>query len=80
VAVELDTWSGRPLAGKPGEDPLWSEYARRREHLERLGITVVHLTPRKLRTSPEQQATVVRTALSAAADRDPAVYVVVLPR
>jgi hypothetical protein len=48
--------------------------------LERLGITVVHLTPRQLRDAPEQQATVVRTALMAAADRDPAAYVVVLPR
>jgi hypothetical protein len=48
--------------------------------LERLGITVVHLTPRQLRDTPEQQATVVRTALMAAADRDPAAYVVVLPR
>ncbi|MER7662352.1 MULTISPECIES: hypothetical protein [unclassified Streptomyces] len=75
VAVELDT-----RAPRHDEDALWSEYARKREHLERLGITVVHITPRKLRESLEQQATVVRTALMAAVDRDPAAYVVVLPR
>ncbi|MGW0082954.1 hypothetical protein [Streptomyces sp. NPDC003393] len=74
VALELDTRAPR------ANDDEWSEYARRREHLERLGITVVHLTPRKLRDTPDQQATVVRTALMAAADRDPAAYVVVLPR
>lgn len=75
VAVELDTRTPRR-----DEDAEWSRYARKRDHLERLGITVVHLTPRKLRDAPEQQATVVRTALMAAADRDPAAYVVVLPR
>ncbi|MCX4823096.1 hypothetical protein OG883_25040 [Streptomyces sp. NBC_01142] len=75
VAVELDT-----RAPRHDEEALWSEYARKREHLERLGITVVHITPKKLRESQEQQATVVRTALMAAADRDPAAYVVVLPR
>ncbi|MEU3839164.1 hypothetical protein AB0E88_03875 [Streptomyces sp. NPDC028635] len=75
VAVELDT-----RAPREEDDALWSEYVRTRETLERLGITVVHVTPKKLRESPEQQATVVRTALMAAADRDPAAYVVVLPR
>ncbi|MGY1580537.1 hypothetical protein [Streptomyces sp. MN13] len=75
VAVELDT-----RAPRQDEDAMWSEYARKREHLERLGITVVHITPRKLRESLEQQATVVRTALMASADRDPAAYVVVVPR
>ncbi|MBV2356530.1 hypothetical protein KUM39_19465 [Streptomyces sp. J2-1] len=75
VAVELDT-----RAPRQDEDALWSEYARKREHLERLGITVVHLTPKKLREAMEQQAAVVRTALMAAGDRDPAAYVVVLPR
>ncbi|MFB7495237.1 hypothetical protein ACFC09_11105 [Streptomyces sp. NPDC056161] len=75
VAVELDT-----RAPRQDEDALWSEYARKREHLERLGITVVHISPRKLRESLEQQATVVRTALMASGDRDPAAYVVVLPR
>ncbi|MEV7283997.1 hypothetical protein AB0O01_05425 [Streptomyces sp. NPDC093252] len=79
VAVELDTRAPRP--GDPqDEDALWSEYARKREHLERLGVTVVHLTPRKLRDAMEQQATVVRTALMTAGEREPAAYVVVLPR
>ncbi|MDI3404237.1 hypothetical protein [Streptomyces cavernicola] len=72
VAVELDMRTV-PEAG-------WSEYVRRREHLEQLGITVVHVTPRKLREGADQQATVVRTALMAAVDREPAAYVVVLPR
>ncbi|MGW7417438.1 hypothetical protein [Streptomyces sp. NPDC054863] len=75
VAVELDT-----RAPRQDEDALWSEYTRKREHLERLGITVVHLTPRKLREAMDQQAAVVRTALMASADCDPAAYVVVLPR
>ncbi|GAA2477977.1 hypothetical protein [Streptomyces gobitricini] len=75
VAVELDTRSPRR-----DDATVWSEYTRKREHLERLGITVVHLTPRKLRDAPEQQAVVVRTALMAAGDRAPAAYVVVLPR
>jgi hypothetical protein len=75
VAVELDT-----RAPRQDEDAMWSEYARKREHLERLGITVVHITPRKLRDSLEQQAAVIRTALMASGDRDPAAYVVVLPR
>ncbi|MEU6948270.1 hypothetical protein ABZ957_24045 [Streptomyces sp. NPDC046316] len=75
VAVELDT-----RAPRQDDDALWSEYTRKREHLERLGITVVHITPRKLREAMDQQATVVRTALMAATDRQPAAYVVVLPR
>src|SRR4051812_45361049 len=75
VAVELDT-----RAPRQDDDALWSEYARKREHLERLGITVVHITPKKLRDTMEQQAAVVRTALMASGDRDPAAYVVVLPR
>ncbi|MFE0453291.1 hypothetical protein ACFW2D_18775 [Streptomyces sp. NPDC058914] len=75
VAVELDT-----RAPRQDEDAMWSEYARKREHLERLGITVVYITPRKLRDTMEQQAAVVRTALMASGDREPAAYVVVLPR
>jgi hypothetical protein len=75
VAVELDT-----RAPRQDDDALWSEYTRKREHLERLGITVVHITPRKLREAMDQQATVIRTALMAASDRQPAAYVVVLPR
>jgi hypothetical protein len=79
VAVELDTRAPRPGLQQE-DDALWSEYARKREHLERLGITVVHLTPKKLRESMEQQAAIVRTALMASGDREPAAYVVVLPR
>ncbi|MEU1267173.1 hypothetical protein [Streptomyces sp. NPDC005799] len=75
VAVELDT-----RAPRQDDDAMWSEYVRKRETLERLGITVVHITPKKLRDSAEQQAAVVRTALMASGDRDPAAYVVVLPR
>ncbi|WP_411079080.1 hypothetical protein [Streptomyces sp. cmx-18-6] len=91
VAVELDTRA--PRFGVPGEglrggnrgpagpeDPQWSAYAAKRDRLERLGVTVVHLTPRKLREAVDQQATVVRTALMAANDLEPAAYLVVLPR
>ncbi|MPY36429.1 hypothetical protein FNH09_35975 [Streptomyces adustus] len=75
VAVELDT-----RAPRQDEDALWSEYARKREHLERLGITVVHVAPKRLRDAMEEQAAVVRTALMASRDREPAAHVVVLPR
>ncbi|MFI5766777.1 hypothetical protein ACIA8F_38315 [Streptomyces sp. NPDC051563] len=75
VAVEIDT-----RAPRQGEDEAWSESVRKRETLERCGITVLHITPRKLRDWPEQQAAVVRTALTAAADREPASYLVVLPK
>ncbi|MDT9685868.1 hypothetical protein RND61_27935 [Streptomyces sp. TRM76323] len=75
VVVELDTRT--PCQD---DDEVWSEYTRKREYLERLGITVVHITPRKLREARDQQAIVVRTALMAAGDREPAAYVVVLPR
>lgn len=83
VAMELDTRTprqGHRQSQDQDDGALWSEYARKREHLERLGITVVHVTPRKLREAMEQQAAVVRTALMAANDREPAAYVVVLPR
>ncbi|MFD7899513.1 hypothetical protein [Streptomyces sp. NPDC059743] len=82
VAVELDTRAPHRegAADGPDEEAEWSATVRKREHLERLGITVVHLTPRKLRESLEQQATVVRTALMTADARDPAARVVVLPR
>lgn len=85
VAVELDTRAPRHSRLDDGHrqeehEAEWSAYAARREHLERLGVTVVHLTPKKLRDAREQQATVVRTALMAAADREPAAYVVILPR
>ncbi|MET9607960.1 hypothetical protein ABZZ17_23305 [Streptomyces sp. NPDC006512] len=75
VAIEIDT-----RAPRQGEDEDWSEAVRKRETLERLGVTVLHLTPRKLRDWPEQQAAVVRTALTASDDHEPAAYLVVLPR
>ncbi|MGW0696058.1 hypothetical protein [Streptomyces sp. NBC_01637] len=85
VAVELD--SRAPLHStldgdrrQEGHDADRSGCAAEREHLERLGVTVVHVAPRKLRIAADQQATVVRTALMAAADREPAAYVVILPR
>ncbi|MEW1686517.1 hypothetical protein ACIQOF_02000 [Streptomyces sp. NPDC091265] len=85
VAVELDTRAPRHSRldddrRQDEHEAEWSAYAARREHLERLGVTVVHLSPKKLRVAPEQQATVVRTALMAAADREPAAYVMILPR
>ncbi|MFC5720255.1 hypothetical protein ACFP1Z_08780 [Streptomyces gamaensis] len=75
VVVEIDARTPRQ-----DEETVWSEQARKREHLERIGLTVVHITPKKLRETPEQQATVVRTALMASDDRDPAAYVIALPR
>ncbi|WP_053912477.1 hypothetical protein VM636_20355 [Streptomyces sp. SCSIO 75703] len=75
VALELDTRVHRRAGDGGAPEP-----GALREHLERLGITVVRITPRALREAPEQQAAVVRTALMAAADREPAAYVVVLPR
>ena len=70
VAVLLD----------PDDDALRSHHARQRDHLEALGITVLHLAPARLRHSPEQQAAVVRTALMASRDLEPAAYVVITPR
>ncbi|MEU8459728.1 hypothetical protein [Streptomyces sp. NPDC029003] len=75
VAIEIDA-----RAPRQGEDEDFAEAVRKRETLERLGVTVLHLTPRKLRDWPEQQAAVVRTALTASADLEPAAYLVVLPR
>ncbi|MEU6173032.1 hypothetical protein ABZ832_14040 [Streptantibioticus parmotrematis] len=75
VALELDARAPRH------DDPqLWTQARRAREHLDRLGIEVVRTTPKKLRTSLETQAAVVRTALLSAADRRPHGYVAVLPR
>ncbi|MFF8911905.1 hypothetical protein ACF08M_00900 [Streptomyces sp. NPDC015032] len=85
VAVVLDTRA--PRHSGPGDDrhqeeyeARWPAYTAEREHLERLGITVVPLSPKRLRDAGEQQAVVVRTALMAAADREPAAYVMILPR
>jgi hypothetical protein len=75
VAVEIDARTSRQ-----DRQTLWAEYARKREALERLGITVVQVTPRKLREWPDLQGAVLRTALLAAAHRPPGAYIVVLPR
>jgi hypothetical protein len=75
VAVAVDTRTG------PARDEAqWTRRARQRERLEALGVTVVHLTAAKLRDALDQQAAVVRTALTASAERTPAAYVVVTPR
>ncbi|GAB3963471.1 hypothetical protein [Streptomyces sparsus] len=78
VALELDS---RGLHGD-GTDAgaHWAECVRKRETLERLGVTVVHVTPEKLRDSLEQQAAVVRTALMTWDERGPAARLVVLPQ
>ncbi|MBW1601113.1 hypothetical protein JJV70_03145 [Streptomyces sp. JJ66] len=78
VAVELDA-RGTRRTGEDGGN-LWAEHAHRRETLERLGITLLHLAPLRLRDDPHGQAAVVRTALMTAGERPPAAYVVVLPR
>jgi hypothetical protein len=84
VAVELDTRSPRrdedALDAMDAMDTMGAELSCRREHLERLGITVVHVTPKRLRDAMWQQAAIVRTALMAAEAREPAAHVVVLPR
>ncbi|MFF9481091.1 hypothetical protein [Streptomyces sp. NPDC014733] len=74
VAVEIDTAAPDGDGALPGA--AWN---RKREQLERLGVTVVRCTPDGLRRAPAEQAVVVRTALMAAVDRDPAA-VVIAPR
>jgi hypothetical protein len=54
--------------------------APRREALEGLGITVVVAAPQAADDDPARQAAVLRTALMAAEQREPAAYVEVLPR
>lgn len=71
VALEIGTRS-------PREERV--SFAAEREHLERLGVTVVRVTPKQLRESAAQQSVVLRTAMMAAEDREPAAYVVVVPR
>ncbi|WP_461010432.1 hypothetical protein [Streptomyces capparidis] len=48
-------------------DEDWAEEAARRAVLEQLGITVVYLTPEKLRDTPETQVSVLLAALRAGA-------------
>jgi hypothetical protein len=76
VAVSVDSRG----AAASADEAVWARYARQREHLEALGITLLHLTPAKLAVSAEQQSAVIRTALIASVDRTPAAYVVVTPR
>ncbi|MDG9705105.1 hypothetical protein [Streptomyces sp. DH37] len=84
VAVEIDVRDGTDgtdgTGGTGAEGGAASGYARKRERLRDLGITVLHLTPAQLRDRPGQQAAVVRTALVTAPEREPAAYVAVLPR
>ncbi|MGW4228118.1 hypothetical protein ACWEF9_02330 [Streptomyces sp. NPDC004980] len=78
VALELGTRAPRKEHVTDTSEDV--AFTAEREHLERLGVTVVRVTPRKLRETMAQQAVVVRTAMMAAEDREPAAYVVVLPR
>lgn len=78
VAVEIDART--PRRTSHDDRTLWSQYTKKRETLERLGITVVHVTPRGLREALEQQAEAVRGAMLASAEREQAAHVVVLPR
>ncbi|MFJ8883915.1 hypothetical protein ACIRJR_10930 [Streptomyces sp. NPDC102402] len=71
VALELGSRS-------PREEHV--VFAAEREHLERLGVTVVRVSPKQLRESTAQLSVVLRTAMMAAEDREPAAYMVVLPR
>lgn len=74
VALRIDV---RP----PGFGELdWLEEAGRRERLEALGLTVLHVTPDKLRDAPALQAAVVHTALRIAEEQPPVSPVVALPR
>ncbi|MFI0778243.1 hypothetical protein [Streptomyces sp. NPDC021212] len=75
VALEIDARAPRHGGPVPG-----TAQARRRERLEGMGITVVRVTPKRLREGLEEQAAVVRTALIASYDRGPAPYVMLLPR
>ncbi|WP_326690365.1 MULTISPECIES: hypothetical protein [unclassified Streptomyces] len=75
VALEIDA---RPA--QADDEETWGTYARKREALERLGVTVVYVTQTKLRDSLAQQAAVVRTALMTSAEREPASLVSVRPR
>ncbi|AEN09965.1 MULTISPECIES: hypothetical protein [unclassified Streptomyces] len=73
-------WPEQALAVEIGAPAPREGGTADREHLERLGVTVVRVTPGRLREAMAQQAVVVRTAMAAAEDREPAAYVVVLPR
>jgi hypothetical protein len=76
VAVRIDT----PVRRRPAANDPFPGGHPRHASMERAGITVVRLTPRTLREAMERQVAVIRSALLQAASRDPAGYVVVLPR
>jgi hypothetical protein len=79
VAVKIVAWErGTPPDGtaRPDRQPR----PDRSEWPERLGISVLRVTPGQLREAPGRQAALVRTALMAAADLGPAADVFVLPR
>lgn len=81
VALELYARDREGGDGGPALEPARErERDRRREVLEGMGVTVVHVAPGRLREALERQAAIVRTALMAAAEREPAEYPTVLPR
>lgn len=87
VAVEIDgrvPWHRAPAdaaaAGTAGCAGGGPELLGRREAMERVGITVVHLTPRGLWEAAARQRAVVAAALARAAGSGPARDVMVVPR
>ncbi|OEV02765.1 hypothetical protein [Streptomyces oceani] len=85
VALEIDELPANPddcaATRAPGRaDPPDTPRAYRHAALERLGISVVRVSPALLRDTPDLAASLVRTALMAAEEADPAAYVEVLPR
>ncbi|MBB1242232.1 hypothetical protein GL263_01360 [Streptomyces durbertensis] len=77
VAVEIDSRAHQRPAATPA---LWPGRARQRETLAKLGVTVVSPTPERLRDSPHDLLSLLRTALMTADDRPPATYLLVQPR
>lgn len=74
VTLEID------MRGPDFGEHDWAREAARRERLEALGLSVLHVTPEKLCDAPDLQAAVVHTALQIAAERVPPSLVVALPR
>ncbi|MBU7598983.1 hypothetical protein JGS22_015535 [Streptomyces sp. P38-E01] len=77
VAVELDACG--PARDRAGST-LWPPRTRQRTTASELGVTVLGLTPDRLREEPRQLAAVLRTALMTAHERGSAAEVLVLPR
>lgn len=86
VAVAIESHLSRCDPGTAGarelgaRDVRWRACVRRAASLEKLGITLLHLTPKQLREAPARQATVVRAALRDASTSPTAVGIRVLPR